>query len=197
MRGLLYKDLYTILKQMKIVLLVIVIWSLIPGFSAYSFAVFYAGMLPVTAMAYDERSKWNQLAVMMPYSVKSLVFSKYVLGYILVGCAAVVTAAANLIIAPEPENFTALLIMTCLSLVFLAVNLPAMFALGVEKGRYVFYLLVAAVVAGGMVLGDKLAGLLANLSLTTGQGLAYAAAVTVVMNFVSVQLSVYFQKNKQ
>ena len=41
-------------------------------------------MLPYTAMAYDERSKWNQLAAMMPYSDRDIVLSKYVFGWLFI-----------------------------------------------------------------------------------------------------------------
>ena len=48
----------------------------------------YAALLPVTALAWDEQSKWDGLAKMMPYSKFELVFSKYTVGYISVAAAA-------------------------------------------------------------------------------------------------------------
>ena len=42
------------------------------GSSTASFAFVYSAMLPITAMAYDERSKWDKLAAMMPYSKRSI-----------------------------------------------------------------------------------------------------------------------------
>ena len=65
---------------MKIFLVLLVAFALIPGYSMSAFAVMYAAMLPMTALAYDERSKWDTLAAMMPYSTGALVLSKYLLG---------------------------------------------------------------------------------------------------------------------
>ena len=42
----------------------------------------YAAMMPISALAYDENCKWDQLAAMMPYSVRDIVLSKYLFGYI-------------------------------------------------------------------------------------------------------------------
>lgn len=80
MKGLLLKDWYTLIKQMKIMLVLMLVFACVPGYSMAAFAVVYAAMLPVTALAYDERSKWDELAAMLPYSVKEIVGGKYVLG---------------------------------------------------------------------------------------------------------------------
>ena len=77
MSALLLKDYYVIFRQMKIFLLLILVFSCIPGTFYSTFAVVYASMLPYTALAYDERSKWDQLAAMMPYSARDVVLSKY------------------------------------------------------------------------------------------------------------------------
>ena len=80
MKALIKKDIFTVLKSMKVFLVIIILFSIIPGFSASSFAVVYASMLPLTALAYDERSKWDTLAATMPYSPWQIVGSKYALG---------------------------------------------------------------------------------------------------------------------
>ena len=80
MKGLLLKDWYTLTRQLKFILAMLVFFSILPGYSTVSFALVYAAMLPITALAYDERSKWDELAAMMPYSVRELVLSKYILG---------------------------------------------------------------------------------------------------------------------
>ena len=91
MSALLLKDYYVIFRQMKIFLLLILVFSCIPGTFYSTFAVVYASMLPYTALAYDERSKWDQLAAMMPYSARDVVLSKYLFGWISVAVAAAAT----------------------------------------------------------------------------------------------------------
>lgn len=82
MKALLLKDFYVLWKQMRIFLLLIVVFSALPGGYSAIFAVTYAALLPYSCVAYDERSKWDQLAAMLPYTVRDLVLSRYVLGWI-------------------------------------------------------------------------------------------------------------------
>lgn len=57
MKALIKKDFFTVLKSMKVFLLLFLLFAIIPDSSASSFAIVYAAMLPLTALAYDERSK--------------------------------------------------------------------------------------------------------------------------------------------
>lgn len=202
MKGLLLKDFYTLTKQMKVFLIIIVVWSFIPGFSTSSFAIIYAAMLPITALAYDERSKWNSLAAMMPYTAESLVFSKYFLGYILVGCTSLLSILAQIIIAffkkspLEPDSFMSIIFVISVALIIQALNLPAMFKLGVEKGRYVFFILVAIFIIGGTTLGDKLVYILDNLTINQGFLIINAIVATLTINVISILISIKIYRSK-
>ena len=68
MKALLLKDFYVLWKQMKAFLVLILLFSALPGSYTAIFAVTSAAMLPYSCVAYEERSKWDQLAAMMPYS---------------------------------------------------------------------------------------------------------------------------------
>jgi len=201
MKGLLLKDFYTLFKQMKIMLLILVIFACMPGYSVASFAIFYAALLPVTALAYDERCKWNELAVMMPYSSRDIVLSKYVLGFIFVLAASAIAAAAQFITAalgsaaPDTGALLSLLLSACLSLILLDVNLPIMYRLGVEKGRIAFIILIFAGVMSAVSLGDRLIAVLAgfhSLALPTAGMLLF----TVLFSAASAALSVNIYRHK-
>ena len=56
MKGLLLKDFYVLLKQLKLYLVIIVILSVIPSLNMTSFGIIYAAILPITVIAFDERS---------------------------------------------------------------------------------------------------------------------------------------------
>ena len=72
MRGLLIKDAYTIVKQTKVLLLITVIFAVVPSDFLFGSSVFYAAMMPITALAYDERAKWDKFAGMLPVSYTHL-----------------------------------------------------------------------------------------------------------------------------
>ncbi len=41
------------------------------------FAMIYGSMIPYSAMAYDQQSRWNTFARMLPYREKDIVLSRY------------------------------------------------------------------------------------------------------------------------
>lgn len=203
MSGLLLKDFYTLLKQMKVFLVILIVWACIPGFGASSFAIVYASIMPLTALAYDERCKWNQLAAMMPYSVCALVISKYALGYALSLGAAVLALIAQLVFAfAQGQPFSVESLMTIplallLSTWILSFSLPLVFRLGVEKGRLFLMALIAVFAVGSVSLGNETINLLAKIPLDFSSALAAAIVLTVVINLLSIWLSQRFYLQKR
>ncbi|MDD4105363.1 MAG: ABC-2 transporter permease [Clostridiales bacterium] len=202
MRGLLLKDWYTLTKQLRIILIVLVVFALIPGYSMIPFAMVYAAMLPVTALAYDERSKWNELAAMMPYTTRSIVGSKYVVGILCVTALGVFAFAAQTVISalrgtglsvsPQMD----LLLLACISLLLLSINLPVMFRFGVEKGRYVFMIISMGGIIGGMALKERLLMTMESLN-NASLPILGALLTTAVFIALSVPVSAaMYQKRK-
>lgn len=202
MKGLLLKDIFTLAKQLKVFLLIILIWSLIPNFSASCFAIVYAALLPVSALAYDERSKWNTLAAMMPYSKKDIVLSKYLLGYILVGIVSAVSVISKIILltlgssATDKEDIAATLAIMLVATVFSSINLPFMFKMGVEKGRLIYFILVFALVAGGMAAFNITDFELSNSSANVFSAAIICITATVLINVASIIISLKVYNNK-
>lgn len=202
MKGLLLKDWYTLIKQMKIMLVLMLAFACVPGYSMAAFAVVYAAMLPVTALAYDERSKWDELAAMLPYSIKEIVGGKYVLGVTAVAAAGAVAAVAQLILSRfgwtqfDAAAAFALLFTACLALIMLAINLPVMFRLGVEKGRVLFTILICASTAAGVILSDKLSALIDGIGSPAAAALVLLA-IAAAAQVVSFEASVRFYEMKR
>lgn len=164
MKALIKKDIFTVLKSMKVFLVIIILFSIIPSFSASSFAVVYAvvyaSMLPLTALAYDERSKWDTLAATMPYSPWQIVGSKYALGYLGLAGSILLTLAAQaatrlLGVAFDAASSESVLYAACTGLMMTALSLPAAFRLGVEKGRLMLTALLVCILAV-VLLSDRL-----------------------------------------
>ncbi|NLL77087.1 MAG: ABC-2 transporter permease [Clostridiales bacterium] len=158
MKGLLLKDFYMIWKQAKIMLLLVIIYILIGVFNDSlfwtMFSVIFMSMLPITALALDERSGWNRYAGMLPYSSKDIVMSKYLFGLIGVGIVIVVyvilTVLTGIALHREiqPAAILEMIIpLFSVSCIFMGTNLPIMFKTGVEKGR-MWYTLSLIVIMG-------------------------------------------------
>lgn len=203
MKGLLLKDFYTMIKQMKLFLLMIVIFTLIPGFSMAGFAIVYAAMLPITALAYDERSKWAQLAAMMPYKPVQLVLSKYLLGYIVVAVTLALTLAAQTLTgfakgSPIGEmDVFATCVTAVVALLIQAFNLPLMFRFGVEKGRMLLLIVVAMSVMAVMGSGAFLMTTLGGLTAVSLRWAALALAGAVALNLLSIKIAVSMYEKRE
>ena len=197
MKGLLIKDWQTLLKQMKFMLVIVVVLACVPGTYMAAFALFYAAMLPITALAYDERAKWDELAAMMPYTAKSIVGSKYVLGLTLVLPVLALSILSRLLVHSTPivsEDTISLLITAELSLILMAIDLPFMFRFGVEKGRLIYIALTCVFVIAGVNFADKLVDMINGIEtamVTTVPLLLLAAAVTALFLSYLISVRVY------
>lgn len=150
MQALLMKDYYVLFKQMKLIILITVIFTLFNREFGSIFLPVWSSMLPYTSISYDEQSKWDQLANMMPYSVRDLVLEKYLLGWLCMGAMTVfvlvmqgilsLTGLFGTVITPV----TVLVGFSC-GVCILALSLPAMFWFGVERGRLFMFAFIFAV----------------------------------------------------
>ena len=197
MKGLLIKDWKTLLKQTKVMLAIMALFACVPSTYMSAFALFYAAMMPITALAYDERAKWDELAAMMPYTAKAIVGSKYALGLTLVVPVLALSVLFRLIVHSTPivsEDTMSLLITACLSLVLMAIDLPFMFRFGVEKGRLIYILLSCVFIVAGATYADKLTNTINGIGtamVTTVPLLLLAAAVIALFISYLVAVRVY------
>lgn len=202
MKGLILKDFINLKAQGKVVFMIFAIYIVL-GIAGgnremFSFVItLLMVMLPVTALAYDERSKWDKYALTMPISRQDLVLSKYLLGLILASSA----FSLNLILQmlAGAEDFGDVLPFSLglfgAGLLILAILLPLNFKFGVEKSRLlimmVFFLPAAAImilVKAGVVLSipDNL------------DALAVYAGIGVVLAFLaSMAISVRIMNRKE
>ena len=205
MKALLMKDFYTLWRQLRVYLLVMLVISVFNGAYGNIFITIWAALLPYTAMAYDERSKWDQMAAMMPYSTRDIVVSKYVMGWLCTAAAALFAMVLQLLQTVLGSPLAAFapvdnLMGCCASLCVLAITLPLMFHFGVEKGRLMMFLIIF------LVCGS--AGALSSIAISvdhTAGGLSgpFAALMAVLpiaaaaLTAVSVPLSMKFYARRQ
>jgi magnesium-transporting ATPase (P-type) len=154
MKGLILKDTYVILKQMKYLLLIIALFTVLLGYTFGTFLLLYCAMIPITTIGYDEKAKWDKYAATMPYSRKDIVLSKYIFGLICIGIAFVLVIIGSLgyslftgteiTAASVGELLVMITAILCITLIFMALNLTIIFKWGVEKGRMIFIAGIAA-----------------------------------------------------
>lgn len=194
MSALVRKDCFVLWKQLKTYIFIILVITVFNGNFGNVFIVVWAAMMPFTAMAYDERSKWDQLAAAMPYSVRDIVLGKYALGWLCMGAAALFAMMTQLVLTVLHVPTAALdpagnLLGLCASACVLAITLPVMFRFGVERGRLVMFLMIF------LVCGT--AGAVSSIAVDIGDGalrfpplaIAVLPIAAAVLTAVSVPLS--------
>lgn len=162
MKGLLLKDLYMAKKYCRIYLLIAVVFIAVSFASNDNlFFVFYpcllCGMIPANLLGYDERSHWLQYSGTLPYTKEQIVSCKYLIGLMVQITILIVTGIAQAVKMSidgtfELNNYTALmLVLLIMAMISSSISLPAMFKLGVEKGRIAYYVMIGVVCAGSAV----------------------------------------------
>lgn len=199
MKALLLKDGYVLYKQLKLFLLILIIFCTLPGISATGFSMIYVIMLPVSTLSYDEHSKWNQLAAMMPYTPRQMVVSKYVLGYIGAGCVVLLSSISSVAMSLISKGvmlsglLTVMILLPCIGLLVLSVLLPMIIRLGSEKGRMLYLLAVGVMGAVTVLLPTES---LPAFHLSAALWLPALILFTVCVNLLSISLSIRFYKRK-
>lgn len=148
MKGLLLKDLKTLGAQAKILFLLLAFYLVFSvaqrDYSMLSVMVsVFGAILPITALAYDERGKWERYALTMPISRRDLVLSKYLLGLLLLGGGFLLSVACQLLGGADVLSAVVSSLQSLsIGALMLSVTLLASFRFGVEKGRFVMMLAV-------------------------------------------------------
>lgn len=204
LKGLILKDLL-VLKQQGKILLVMMVFYMVLGVAMDMTNVFIpmmvmvSSMLPVTCMAYDERSQWERYALTIPVSRTKIVVEKYLLGLALVAAAVLLgVAGGGVSILMNGSGDWAELLgsiggVTCVGVYFLSFMLPIIYKLGTEKARIamiVIFLIPTLLV----VLGSKLGLSVSEEMVIQLLKIAPAAALVLFLLSMAVSLSIYKKK---
>ena len=168
MKGLFKKDFIMIGKYCRFLVLACLIFAVVSGFAAedggnfffLAYPVLLGGILPITLMSYDERAHWDLCSTTLPLSRAMVVHERYLLCLLCFLVFFLITMLSQAI-ALLPKGRSAELkelvgVLFALGLVAPGVMLPICFRWGVEKARIVYYVLIGALVAGGLIFSQEL-----------------------------------------
>lgn len=206
MKGLLLKDAYQAWYYAKMVVVGAVVMmgaGVISMMNGANFFIVYAGfllgMMPMTLLAYDQTSNFNEYSAALPATKEQLVGCKYIVGLCGLVLAEVFAAAALGVAQLHWVAVDGALVISTLvqvgmtTLLNSAVLLPLNYRFGYEKAKYAFYFmvgLVAALMGFGVSANED--GLVRNL-LPQGispLGLLGIAAAALALYALSWRLSV-------
>ena len=101
-RGLLLKDIFELSAQCRVQLVLTGVYLLLPlfirGIELFaSVGMMLLAMMPVYALGYDERCRWERYALAMPVRKSDLFWSRFLLGVIAVALGAAVQVLVALL----------------------------------------------------------------------------------------------------
>lgn len=145
-RGLLLKDIFELWAQCRVQLVLTGVYLLLPlfikGIGLFaSVGMMLLAMMPIYALGYDERCRWERYALAMPVRKSDLFWSRFLLGVIAIALGAAVQTLAALL-SGRGELLSSLAVTAPSAVVYLLITLPLMMKLGVEKGRFLLLLLL-------------------------------------------------------
>lgn len=186
MKGLVLKDISSLATELKYIAALLAVLIFLQNDFLYIFAIVYMAVLPISALGYDERAKWDKMANMLPFSTAQLVGSKYILGYLAMGTAVLFVVFSRWFGSGKTisaEDFISVAIVLCIALIIEAIQLPLMFWIGVEKGRILFVLIT---VFGASTMYSSGAILKEISMVQTGKNVLFIMAVAaIVCNLIS------------
>lgn len=206
MKGLLIKEMYTIKKTIFAILLLGIFYIVMAcinqdGFTLLVMMLLILPMFSVTSFYYDDMTKWDKYASALPLRRNQIVLSKYILSglLMLLGIAYIVVSAAIVSIITNKNIFLQMIIPAALALtagiLFTSGMMPLIYKFGVEKGRIM--MVVLAVVFGALIGGIASAGQFEVIAQNITLIVTVAFAVSLILFWVSYNLSVKFYQRKE
>lgn len=205
MIGLLKKDLFVADKSGRLLVVLAIVFSVIPKMGNFgsTYAMMLGMMMPLTSIAYDEKSKWDKYAAMLPYRTSHLVLSKYLLAYIYILLGGSIVVLGSLLrgsITGAMDWVETMEMTAALGIIVpfvTALDLPLVYRFGSERGRLVMLLIIGSgmgAVFGILSVKDQLPE---PPSLPLPALAAAIAILAVAANVVSIRLSVHFYRKRQ
>ncbi len=203
MKALFLKDFYTAMAKVKFFLIIILAFSFMggisfEGISASGFALYFSLLIPQTLIAYDEQSNFSKYSKILPFSDFEIVFSKYLLGYLLLILISTISTISITLF--NLNNFdmiinqvSPLIILSLISLCFFAIYLPGLIIFGTQKGRFITLILIFCF----FFLATQFNTISPDLLLKLYTNIPLLIITAIIFNIVSVFIAVTFYKKKK
>ena len=159
--------------------------------------IMLAVMIPMTALSYDEKNKWDRYALTMPLMRGTIVLSKYILNLIFLITAFILALLSNIVFTDIIlfENIMINLSTLSVGIIMMSFIFPILLKYGVEKGR-ILMMIVIFVPTAIVVMLPKL-GIPAPDPEKIEILLKFLPAAALAVYVVSIFVSMSIYKNKE
>lgn len=209
MKGLIKKDLLMIKSNIKILLILLLIYGVMAfkGQMDLSFILpFMSVMIMISTFSYDIYNKWDAFAITLPDGRKNSVRSKYIATLLLIVITTIVVAVLMTIIGyahAKTINFNdifATILGTFLATTILqSFMYPSIYKFGLEKARIGIFVAVFGIAIIGGILSKYInfASLFQKLSFLNSYMIILVPIIIVAMMYISYKVSEAIYKKKE
>jgi hypothetical protein len=207
MKGLLLNDWYIMWKQCWLQLICIIIFGVFSiigdNQSFFLFVVLYSALLPQTIMAYNEKNKWDRMALTMPVSRDQVVGERYLMSLIMVTLAFIMCIAFSIIKSiigggDFQETLQYVLLMAGATIIVNSIYMPVIFKFGMERARLCVIIIAGAVGAVVyMVASGEASGLQNAAVQIMNTNIFLFLGVCILIYFLSMLVSMGIYSKKQ
>lgn len=158
MMGLLLNDWFIMWKQCWLQILCILLFGVISivgdNQSFLLFVVLYSALLPQTVIAYNEKNKWDRMALTMPVSRDQIVGERYLMSFLMTAAAFIICIVFSFVKAligevNINETLQFVLLTGGMTLIINSIYLPVIFRFGIERAR--LCVIIIAGITGALV----------------------------------------------
>lgn len=207
MRGLILKDLYSLRKDAKTVLLIsslFIVMILTMGNTDLflSTILLMLSATPITSFVCDNQSGWDTYVTSLPVSRRKVVMSKYVLSFLLVLSGSLLVLLVRWVdgmiknTGSFAETLVASYAMLCAAVILVSISLPLVYKLGVERSR-IIVIAVAVIPASAVFMLAHTGALVVPDEQSIRQALLLSPVVTIVCSVVSFMISHEIYRRKE
>lgn len=203
MIGLIRKDIYSIVKYCRSLLLMSAVFLVMSTFSEQNFffviyPVLFGCVMPVTLISYDERDGWNRLCDSLPISRGTVVNERYLMTVLCFLALYLLTMGVQAaVMLPKGRGRELLELAGMLpgfGLAAPALMLPITLRWGVEKGRLAYFVIIGIVVALGVFAASSTSKLSGEIS---GAGIGAILGVTLLLFAASWLIAVRLYEKRE
>lgn len=145
MTGLIKKDLFLMKSNLKLILIIFVVFTISSinqeSNNLYFMPALVSTMLFMSTFSYDEYNKWNTYAPALPTGREKIVIAKYLVTLLLNIVVFIITIALSLIVGKIEGNlnveevFQTIAGILVATIIIQSIIYPLIYKFGVEKGR--------------------------------------------------------------
>lgn len=209
MLGLIKKDLLMIRNNLKLMVVLFFVYSVMAfqGEIDLSFILlFMSVMIMISTFSYDTYNKWNAYVCALPDGRKNSVRAKYLSTIVLIVMTTIITFILTIIIAYihtksiDFENILSTILGTVFATILLqSFMYPAIYKFGVEKARIGICIIVFGIAIIGGIIAEfiDLESFIKVFSFLNDYWIVALLIMMILMIYISYKISERIYKNKE